>query len=191
MLLYKHSFINYTIERLILWNIFLIFYYEYSFFVYSKDQNYFLYPYVSIFKIKPYSISTNIVLLLYCIASAKWFMVTDSCHWMSAMVRASLMVRWTTLVDKVNFLDASARKSLQPWSRGISSSICFDVICALDMIESQINLCCWIFQALTTLSLILAEFSSAILFKILSIFSLGISRIISILSNNGHEILLW
>ena len=61
---------------------------------------------------------------------------------MSAMVLANFIVRCTTLVDKVNFLDAVARKSLQPWSRGISSSMCFDVICELDVMESQRNLCC-------------------------------------------------
>ena len=93
-------------------------------------------------------------------------------------------------MDKTSFLDAVERNSLQVSSRGISSSICFDVICELDVIGSQRNLFCWILQALMTLSLMLAEFSSAILFKILSMSSLGISNSISILSNNGQEILL-
>ena len=110
---------------------------------------------------------------------------------MSAMVLANLMVRWTTLVDRISFLDASARKSLQDWSRGINSSICFDVIWELEVILSQKNLCCWIFRAPMTLSLMVDESSLAILFKIFSMSSLGISKIISILSKSGPEILLW
>ena len=93
-------------------------------------------------------------------------------------------------MDNVNFLDASDRKFLQASSRGISWSIYFEVIWELDEILSQINLFCWIFQALTTLSLMLSEVSSVLLFNILSISSLGISKSISILSSNGQEILL-
>jgi hypothetical protein len=59
------------------------------------------------------------------------------------------------------------------------------------VIESQINLCCWILHALITLSLMLFELSSVMLFKILSISSLGISSTISILSKSGQEILDW
>ena len=138
-----------------------------------------------------YSASTNIVLLLYCNASAKWVIVTSSCPWMSAIVLANLIVRWTILVDKINFLAASARKFLQSSVKGISSSICFEVMWEFAVIESQKNLCCCVFHALMTLSLILTELSSVMLLRILSIFSRGISRIISILSSNGQDILFW
>lgn len=70
----------------------------------------------------------NIVLDLYCSASAKCFTATISSPWMSAMVRANFIVRCTTLVDNVNFLAASAKKFLQSSVSGINSSICFEVI---------------------------------------------------------------
>lgn len=135
-----------------------------------------------------YSLSINIVLLLYCNASAKCFTTTVSSPEISAIVRANFIVRCTTLVDNVSFLAASAKKFLQSFVNGMSSSICLEVICELDVIEVQANLCCWIFRALMTLSLIVAELSPLILSKTFSISSRGISSTISMRSKSGQEI---
>jgi hypothetical protein len=105
-------------------------------------------------------------------------MPTFSIHSISAMVLASLMVLWITLGERLSFLAASLRKSFVCVSKGMSLSMCLEVICELEKIcgrkpDHEIpaptlhagmtvelaNLFCWIFRALRTFFLIVSELS--------------------------------
>ena len=107
----------------------------------------------------------------------------------SAMVLASLIVLWTTLADKANDWLACLRKSSASFVNVIYVSISLDVICALVLSFVHSNLFCCCSRDCTTFSLSSSEEMLAFFSKIVSIFSLGISIIISNLSNSGPEIL--
>lgn len=128
------------------------------------------------------------VLFLYCRASARCLISTFSSPSMSAIVLPSFMVLCMILGEMVSFCAASIKKSLHVLSKGISFCMCLEEICELEKIFLYLeNLFCWIFRALITLSLMVSELSDGSVSRILSIFSLGISKIISILSSRGQE----
>jgi hypothetical protein len=93
-----------------------------------------------------------------------------------------------TLGDRVNLFAAVLKKSFDSELREINLSISLGVMFAFDEMLVHLNLSFWIDRAFITFFLMLSLLSHFVFSKRLSIFSLGISRIISILSINGHDI---
>ena len=138
-----------------------------------------------------YSLSINIVLLRYWIASAKFWTKISSLSCISAIVLANFIVLCTTLHERLSLSAACERKSLHSLDREIKFWISLAHICAFAESHVHLKRSCWIFRAWITFWRIVAEFSAKLLSNIVSIFSLGTSKITSIRSSNGHEILDW
>ena len=125
---------------------------------------------------------------LYCIASAKYLTCNSKSHSISAIVLHNFITLCISLGDNVNLFAAIDKKSLAAGDNDTYLSISLGHISALDEIFVPLNLSFWIDQAFDTFHLIDSLLSHFVSLNKLSIFSLGISNKISILSINGPEI---
>lgn len=160
------------------------------------------------------SCSINIVLLLYWRLSAIWCVATHSDHPISAILLANFIILCITLLLKDILLLTCVRNCSASESNCMYVWISFADNWALQWIGLSRYLFCCISHACSTFSLSWSlvynhavssscVFDDHIVFSIhlvlliirlssiVSTFSLGISKIISILSNNGPEIFDW